>query len=83
MSTGQEHDLILMLADTVAILADDAGRNVDAQGLRDQAMLVRAPRNPERALKQALMWCVANDGECLGDHPKILSRFREILGDAP
>jgi hypothetical protein len=37
-----------------------------------------APR--ERALRQALMWCVVNDGETLADHPKILHRFREMLG---
>ncbi len=33
-----------------------------------------------RALRQALTWCVVNDGETLGDHPKLLQRFREILG---
>lgn len=33
-------DLVLMLADIVATLADDAGRNVDAKALRDQATRV-------------------------------------------
>lgn len=33
-----------------------------------------------RAFRQALTWCVVNDGETLGDHPRLLQRFREILG---
>lgn len=37
----------------------------------------------ERALRQALTWCVTNDGECLADHPAMLRRFREIVGLEP
>lgn len=39
-----------------------------------------AAQDENRALRQALMWCVVNDGESLADHPHLLQRFREILG---
>lgn len=41
------------------------------------------PADTERAMRQALTWCVVNDGETLADHPKLLKRFREILGMTP
>lgn len=76
----QEHDLIQMLAHIVANLADDTGWNIHAQQLRDQSALITAPSATERALRQALTWCVVNDGECLADHRELLRRFREIAG---
>jgi hypothetical protein len=36
--------------------------------------------NHNRALQQALTWCVVNDGETLLAHPRLLARFRQILG---
>lgn len=31
------------------------------------------------ALRAALAWCVENEGECLGDHPKRLAAYKELI----
>ena len=31
------------------------------------------------ALRAALAWCVENEGECLGDHPKRLASYKELI----
>lgn len=42
-----ERYLLLMLAQVVAALADDAGKTVDAQDLRDMAIHVAAIHKPQ------------------------------------
>lgn len=34
-------------------------------------------------LKTALQWLVDNNGECLGDHPKLFATVRSFLVEAP
>lgn len=41
---------------------------------------VPAPHVGDLPLRQALTWCVENEGETLSDHPQVLARCRHILG---
>lgn len=42
--------------------------------MRDVSLLASAPE-----LLEALTWCVANSGECLGDHPKRIAAYAMLL----
>lgn len=58
----------------------DIPRTTHEQELRAFSTALAKAEDNARALRQALTWCVVNHGETLGDHPKLLERFREILG---
>lgn len=64
-------------------LPDDIGEAQPCPICHELGNEIKELRQLVRALHQALTWCVLNDGETLGDHPKLLHRFQQILGMEP
>jgi hypothetical protein len=61
-------------------LPDDIGEAQTCPVCQELGQEIAGLRKKNRALHQALAWCVVNDGETLGDHPKLLLRFQQMLG---
>jgi hypothetical protein len=61
---------------------------VAAIATQRQAKLLLAIQQVQRlcanhdALLVALRWCVAHDGECLGDHPEVMANVRDAIARA-
>jgi len=47
--------------------------------LDDAAKLIGSQRQTISELREALKWCVYNNGECLGDHPARLRAYCALL----
>lgn len=58
-----------------SLIASAAVKGVPyAQQMANARLLAAAP-----ALRDALLWCVAFDGECLGDYPAKRAKFEALL----
>lgn len=56
---------------------EPGGALICSLNLNNSANMLLLAAAPE--LLAALAWCVANDGECLGDHRKRLSAYAELV----
>ena len=80
MTTENQTTDVVALARRWATEMDSANGDCILAALDRQATEIERLRTDTRALRQALRWCVVNDGETLFDHPRLLRRFRYILG---
>jgi hypothetical protein len=82
MTTPEEAARRIMERDAPAFLVEGklgSDAVIVARALLAAEARIQVRKETLEAFAESLTWCTENDGECLGDHPKRLAVYAELL----